>query len=455
MQDYDVPFAPHAEMMLISQLLLGCYTPEALSLSPNQICDPKLRTIYESCLGLQQLGTAVDVVSVTHDLTRRGAMAQAGGHLNLAELLSSGGGKPGQRLISQYVNDIRAKSTERDTIKTFDRAQQLMEEGRIPEAFRHMVTRLNALQVNPVAFAEEDPDMSTLLDKVFARMNKARRQPGAIPGTPSGFFQLDSMTGGFRDDQLIIVAARPGVGKTSLAMSVALNMADHYELPVVIFSLEMSAVDLTSRLVSALSEVPSSLIDTGMLNEDQVWKLDQARQKIAALPITIIDQVTKGATAESIRERTKRLKVQPRLVIIDYLGRMQPSSEAFSKNDQVDATSWAVKQSAVELQIPHLLLCQLNRGVEGRQVKTPVLSDLRDSGGIEQNSDCVWMVHREELHKPKDTSKRGDADIIVVKNRKGPLGTVPVRFRAETQLFSDIDSRHHQLQDRKDQACVI
>jgi replicative DNA helicase len=263
-------------------------------------------------------------------------------------------------------------------------------------------------------------------------------------GTPSGFTKLDRLTSGWQKSELIIIAARPSMGKTAFALSMARNMAVDHGRNVAVFSCEMSSIQLVNRLIVAETDIPGDKIKNGRLNEEEWKQLDTRIKKLVQAPIYIDD--TPAISIFELRAKCRRLKAQHKLdiVIVDYLQLMSGPENAGSREQEVSNISRSLKSIAKELDVPILALSQLNRSVEMRGgTKRPLLSDLRESGAIEQDADMVVFIHRQEkfgmLTFEDGSSTKGIAEIILAKNRNGPVDDVRLRFREEKAQFVDID----------------
>ncbi|MBE0675847.1 MAG: replicative DNA helicase, partial [Bacteroidales bacterium] len=286
--------------------------------------------------------------------------------------------------------------------------------------------------------------ISVVIEKALKEMEEAGKQEDGLIGVPSGFSKLDRLTSGWQKSDLVIIAARPSMGKTAFALSMARNMAIEHNRKVAIFSLEMASVQLVNRLITAETELPGDKIKNGRLTEAE-WRLLEKRIKsLEEAPIYIDD--TPAISVFELRAKCRRLKAHDRLdvAIVDYLQLMSGPPEAGNREQEVSLISRSLKSIAKELNIPILALSQLNRSVETRGgSKRPQLSDLRESGAIEQDADMVVFIHRQEkyglLEFEDGTLTKGIAEIILSKNRNGPVGDVRLRFRDERAQFTELD----------------
>jgi replicative DNA helicase len=275
-----------------------------------------------------------------------------------------------------------------------------------------------------------------LMAEQWERIERLHEDPSSAIGVKSGFYQLDDMTGGFQPAQLIILAARPSVGKTSLALNIAQHVAVNDKVPVGVFSLEMSKFDLTQRLLCAEAGVDSKLVRTGKLSDSDWQKIANAMGKLSEGQIYIDDRAS--LTIVELRARARRLKLKYGLglMIIDYLQLMYGSGRPENRTQEVSEISRGLKALSRELNIPVLALSQLSRAPEQRGDRRPQLSDLRESGALEQDSDLVMFLYREGLHNPE--VKRNKTELIVAKHRNGPVGEVPLLFMETQTRFVNV-----------------
>lgn len=276
----------------------------------------------------------------------------------------------------------------------------------------------------------------------MAQLDLLSQQRGSVVGVPTGFADLDRLTGGLRRSDLIVLAARPSLGKTSMALSLAYNAALHYGQRIGIFSLEMSQQQLTERLMAIETGINLQRLSTGTLEDEEWDRVVVARDRLSDLAIRV--DGTSVLSPVQMRSRARRWVVEHGLdlIIVDYLQLMQPSDTGSKRKMEnrvqvIDEISRNLKLLARELNIPILALAQLSRAVEGRLSKVPMLSDLRESGAIEMNADIVMFIYRDEVYNPT-TERRGIADIIVAKHRNGPTGTFCLAFEAQTTRFRNL-----------------
>lgn len=420
-------------------------------LRPESFYSDQHRHIFEAVRALSTKDAPIDVLSVAEELKRLGTLEQAGGVLYLSELT--------QRMASAahlhyHAQIIAQKATARDLItmacqieeKGYDETQDIDELMQEAEAGIFEISqrsqKRDVTQINPV------------IAEAFERMHKACENEGNISGIPSGFKELDKITSGWQKSDLIIIAARPAMGKTAFVLSMAKNIAVDFKRPVAIFSLEMSNVQLVNRLIMNVCEIEGSKIRNGKLSKAEWLKLENNINVLRDAPIYVDD--TPGLSVYELRSKARKLvkdkKVE--LIIIDYLQLMNATGANFgSREQEVSIISRTLKGLAKELDIPVIALSQLSRAVEKRDSsnsnvdgKKPLLSDLRESGAIEQDADMVCFIHRPEYYKLYDDGNgkdlRGLGQIIVAKHRNGATDEIWLRFIGKYTRFQNEDDAY-------------
>ncbi len=434
---------PHdldAEQATLGSIMLN---PSAL----NEIVDiiqfesfysEKHRIIFKAMIDLFSKNEPIDLLSLSTSLKNRGQLEQIGGRTYLSDLTSS---VPASTNVKHYAGIVYKKALMRKLI----------------EAGEHLAT---------VGFTESDMDVETLMDdaekrvfsitgdpkgqkfvslkqtvsEVWNEIERLHESKGELSGVPTGFPALDNVLAGLHKSDLIILAARPSVGKTTLALDIARNAAVKYKIPVGIFSLEMSANQLTQRMLSAQSHVDAWKLRTGKITREEDFnKIRDSLDELSKAPIYIDDQA--GNSIIKMKSVARRLKSEfgLGLIVIDYLQLMTTSKNYDSMVNQVTEISRSLKGLARELDVPVLALSQLSRAVESRGGK-PRLSDLRDSGSIEQDADVVMFIHREDRSGTRtDTESTGLAEVLIEKHRNGPLGKVDLFFDEKNSTFLSIE----------------
>ncbi|MHB1087042.1 MAG: replicative DNA helicase [Minisyncoccota bacterium] len=399
----------------------------------------KHRTIYDAMLTLHAKGEPIDVVTVSGKLKERKQLSDIGGASYLSELAAAAA-SPGS--ARHYAQSVQTKFVLRSLIDAAAKIGELgfQEDRDIEQVLDEAQSAI--FQVSNSPMLQSFSSIKDELAEAWERLESLQKHQGSMRGVPTGFPQLDNMLAGLQKSDLVILAARPSMGKTSLALDIARQTAIKHKTPVGIFSLEMSSQQLVDRMLAAQAGVNSWRLRTGKISRDDEY--DRLQDGIALLseaPIYIDDKP--GMTVLSMRSVARRLKMERDLglVIIDYLQLITPSN--FKSNDslvqQVTEISRALKAMARELDVPVLALSQLSRAVEQRGGK-PRLSDLRDSGSIEQDADVVMFIHRDDMMGNRsDNEKTGIAEILIEKHRNGPVGKVDLKFDEEKTTFMSID----------------
>jgi replicative DNA helicase len=440
------PQAVEVEMSVLGAMLLD---KEAISRALDLINDEVFykeshRLIFQSMVNLFDRSEPVDLVTLTEDLRRRGLLEKIGG--------------------SYYLTELTDKITSAANVEYH--AKIILEKA----LMRHLISSSNEISARAY---EDSEDAFDLLDEAeqkifkisesnlkrgFISMNAALHQTmellesihgkhSGVTGVPTGFTQVNNLTGGFQKSDLIIVAGRPSQGKTALVLSVARNASVDFEIPVAFFSLEMSAQQLVLRLICAEAKVDQHKVRTGRLPENE-WKYLSTRiGKLAKAKMFIDDTPSLGIL--ELRAKSRRLKAEHdvQMIIVDYLQLMQGPKGMDSREREISSISRSLKALAKELNVPVIALSQLNRAVEARSDKRPVLADLRESGAIEQDADVVMFVHRPEAYGIKEEggeSTEGLAEIIVGKQRNGPIGTAKLTFIKSYARFENMEPRGYQ-----------
>ncbi|MCU1529248.1 MAG: replicative helicase [Frondihabitans sp.] len=397
---------------------------------------PKHEVIFNAILGLYSHGEPTDVIAVTDELTKTAELTRAGGAEYLHTLT---GLVPTAANAGYYASIVAEKAVLRRLVEAGTRIVQMgyASEGEVMD----LVNNAQA-EVFNVAGGVQTEDYVPLTDAVTVAIDEieaAKGRDGQMTGVPTGFAGLDALTNGLHPGQLIIVAARPALGKSTLALDLCRAASVKYNLPSVFFSLEMGRSEIAMRLLSAESSVPLQNMRKGTVDSRDWTTIAQTRGRINDAPFYIDD--SPNMTLVEIRAKCRRLKQQVglKLVVIDYLQLMTSGKKVENRQQEVSEFSRALKLMAKELQVPVIALSQLNRGPEQRADKKPALSDLRESGSLEQDADMVVLLHRESAYE-KDNPRAGEADFIVAKHRNGPTDTITVAFHGMFSRFVDMPS---------------
>jgi replicative DNA helicase len=395
--------------------------------------------IYRAALGLYAKGEPVDAITLVDELEERGELEEAGGRVRLHELAAL---VPATANAAHYARIVREMATLRGLIAAGQTIAQLGWER--PGETQQLVDRAEQVvfELSQSRVSTEFSHIEELLKESFERITALYEAGEDVTGTPSGFRDLDRLTSGFQPGNLIIVAARPSMGKSALGLCIAANLSLHMKKPrpVALFTLEMSKAEVTQRLLCSEAKVESQRLRTGKLAQDDWPRLVAAGDKLMKAPIYVDD--TGSITMMEIRSKARRLKSRETdlgLIIVDYLQLMTSGTTAENRVQEVSQISRALKVLARDLDVPILAMSQLSRAVEQRHDKRPILSDLRESGSIEQDSDLVMFVYRDEYYN-EESDQQGLAEVILSKHRNGPTGTEKLAFLRRYAKFADLQA---------------
>ncbi|MGI5840419.1 MAG: replicative DNA helicase [bacterium] len=395
--------------------------------------------ILQAMARLFERGEAVDLVTVTEELRQQGQLENAGGAVYLASLANA---VPTAANVEYYARIVEEKSVLRKLINTATAIVASGFEGKDDVEYLLDLAEQQIFGLAQRRSLKSYASIKTVLMETFERIEHLYNNKGGVTGVPTGFKDLDMLTSGLQPSELIVVAARPSMGKTVLCLNIARNVAVGNKIPVALFSLEMSRDQLAQRLLCADAGVDGQRLRTGYLTEADWPKLSTALGRLSEAPIFIDD--TPGATAIEIRAKARRIKAEHGLglIIIDYLQLMNGNRRSENRQQEISEISRSLKALARELNVPVVALSQLSRAVEQRQDRHPMLSDLRESGAIEQDADVVAFIYRDEYYNA-ETEKKGIAELIISKQRNGPTGQVELFFRKELSRFDNLE-RHIQ-----------
>ena len=395
---------------------------------------PKHEVIFDAILSLYSHGEPTDVITVTDELTKTGSLGRAGGADYLHTLTSL---VPTAANAGYYASIVADRALLRRLVEAGTRIVQMgyTGEGEVTDLVN--TAQAEIYQVTGSAEVEDYVPLTIAVDTAIEEIEAAKHRDGQMTGVPSGFADLDQLTNGFHPGQLIIVAARPALGKSTLALDFARSAAIKHNMPAIFFSLEMGKSEIAMRLLSAEASVPLQSMRKGTVDNRDWTTIASTRGRINDAPLYIDD--SPNMTLVEIRAKCRRLKqkVGLQMVIIDYLQLMTSGKKVESRQQEVSEFSRALKLLAKELQVPVIALSQLNRGPEQRADKKPAISDLRESGSLEQDADMVILLHRENAFE-KDNPRAGEADFIVAKHRNGPTDTITVGFQGHLSRFADM-----------------
>ncbi|CAN5294117.1 replicative DNA helicase [soil metagenome] len=395
---------------------------------------PAHESIFDAVVDLYGRGEPVDPVTVAAELQRRGDLVRVGGAPYLHTLSAS---VPIAANAGYYAEIVRDKAILRRLVDAGTRIAQMgyAGEGQVDD----VVDRAQAevYGVTEKRSSEDYAPLSEIMEATLDEIEAISNRDGEMVGVPTGFADLDELTNGLHGGQMVIVAARPAVGKSTLGLDICRSASITHGLASVIFSLEMTRNEITMRLLSAEARIPLNHMRNGHMNDEDWAKLARKMGEVSSAPLFIDD--SPNMTMMEIRAKARRLKQRHdlRLIVVDYLQLMSSGKKVESRQLEVSEFSRQIKLLAKELDVPIVALSQLNRGPEQRSDKRPLMSDLRESGSIEQDADMVILLHREDVYE-KESTRPGEADLIVAKHRNGPTRDVVVAFQGHYSRFVDM-----------------
>ena len=430
------PQSLDAEESVLGSILLDSHALDRVieSMSDADFYRESHRKIFRAMIALSEKNEPIDLVTLTDTLKARGELQEVGGAIYLAELNDK---VPSAANVAHYARIIREKAVLRSLINVSNEIASRCYNGEedmeqfLDEAER-LIFDVSEKRIRPAFFKMGDMIMDTIktVEKLYERKE-------LVTGVPTGFLDLDRMTAGLQPADLVVVAARPSMGKTAFVMNIAQYVALHANTAVGIFSLEMSKEQLVMRMLCSEARVDNAKVRAGYLGERDFPRLAMAAGRLAEAPIFIDD--TPAQNVLELRAKARRLKreAQLGLVIIDYLQLMRGLTAQENRTQELSEISRGLKSLAKELNVPVVALSQLNRQVEQRADRRPMMSDIRESGAIEQDSDVILFIYRDEVYK-QDSQDEGIAEIIIGKQRNGPTGTVRLAFRKEYTRFDNL-----------------
>ncbi len=432
-----------AEQCVLGSILLrqGAIDKIADLLKPDDFYKPTHQSIYGAMLSLFQKSEPLDIITITNCLKDGHKLDEVGGPAYLSGLTDI---VPVSANIAYYAKIVRDKSILRQLIQTSSEiAGRCYEEQEDIELLLDSVEQ-TVFDISSAKSNQAFSPMSEIIKKTFENVEKLSERREMITGVPSGYDEFDRITAGLQSSDLIIIAGRPSMGKTAFAMNIVQNAAMLGKVPAAVFSLEMAKEQLAMRMLCSISRVDSSRLRTGHLNDHDWPKLVRATGMLAKAPIFIDD--TPAISVLEMRAKTRRLKSEfdIGLVVVDYLQLMR-GRNTDSREQEISEISRSLKAMAKELHIPVIALSQLNRSLESRTDKRPMLSDLRESGAIEQDADVICFIYRDEVYnKSPDNPRRGIAEVIIGKQRNGPTGTLDLAFLNTITTFENLVQQKYQ-----------
>ncbi len=436
------PQALEAEQSLLGGLLLDNRHWDVVTeqVGITDFYSQNHRLIFEAIRGLQIANDPADVVTVSEWLEQNGQLDTAGGLAYVGTLANN---TPSTANILTYAKIVRERAILRSLIAAANDISDAAytPEGRTPrEVLDHAEKLVFDISERDGRSRQGFTSIQDLLTLAIDRIEELFESKESVTGIPTGFTDLDDMTSGLQRGDLVVVAGRPSMGKTSFAMNIAEYVALERKLPVAVFSMEMPGEALSMRMLSSIGRINSNKIRTGRLGDDDWPRLNSAVGLLDKAPMFIDDSA--GLNPLDLRSRARRLVKDHNelgLIVIDYLQLMQAAEGSENRATEISLMTRSLKMLAKELNVPVVVLSQLNRSLEQRPNKRPIMSDLRESGAIEQDADVILFVYRDEVYN-EDSDQKGVAEIIIGKQRNGPIGTTRLTFRGEFTRFENFTS---------------
>jgi replicative DNA helicase len=432
------PHSAEAERSLLGGLMLDERAWDAVAdvIVADHLYRADHRHIFSAIASLMERSQPADAVTVRDHLEQLGVLEAAGGAEYLARIVEDTSSAAN---IRAYAEIVRDKALLRRLIEVGGdiSASAYETEGRAASELVDLAEQKVFEIADQGARGRGFASLRQILPATIDRLDVLSHSEGDITGISTGFAEMDRMTAGLQRGDLIIVAGRPSMGKTTLAINIAENAAIAHKVPTAVFSMEMSAEQLSFRMIGSIGRVNQQRLRTGRLSDDDWTRIDSAVSMMSSVPIFIDDSA--GLSPTEVRARARRLKREHGLgmIVIDYLQLMQVAGNTENRATEISEISRGLKALAKELDVPVIALSQLNRSVEQRNDKKPVMSDLRESGAIEQDADLIVFIYREEVYQP-DTARKGIADIIIGKQRNGPVGEFHLTFLGEFTKFENL-----------------
>jgi len=430
------PHSSEAEESVLGAVLLSSEAANVAleKLHPDDFYIPAHQSIFEAIISLFDNNQPIDAVTVSESLRRLDALDRSGGPTYLAQLLDA---VPTASNIEHYAEIVEEHALRRRLQRVGGDVTHLA--SRMEDDIASVLDRAeqSVFAVSERRIGEGLAPIDPLLGPAIEQAEELNRRGSAVTGLPTGFRDLDRMLSGLHPSNLLIVAGRPGMGKSGLALNMAQHAAVEHDTPVAVFTLEMSREEVVSRMLCAAGRIDSQRLRSGQLSESDFSKLSNAASTLYKKPIYVDD--SPGLTVTEIRAKCRRMRRRPGLglVVIDYLQLMQGSGQE-NRQQEIATISRSLKNLARELDVPVIALSQLNRSMEQREDKRPRLSDLRESGSLEQDADVVMFIYRHEYYHPEAQETKGIAEVAVAKHRQGATGRIDMTFLPEFSLFSDM-----------------
>ena len=438
-----------AETSVLGSILIAEQALDAVlidtRLKPEDFYRPRHRLIFAAMRRLKEKADpeAVDVVTVSDELARTGQLEEAGGQAYIRSLPNM---VPLAANVRHYARIVKQHALLRRLLET---TREVQEEVYTFTGDAHELMEQAESKLFHIAHEDRTGELRSIEDVLHEELDKLElvsRKGIALTGTPSGFKDLDDLTGGFQPGNLIVLAARPSMGKSALVTNIAENAAIDHDRPVALFSLEMSETELAQRFIASQAKLNGDDLRKGRVKPDRWPKVVKATEKLARSPLYVDDSSDIGILEVRAKARRLHARRELGLLIVDYLQLMRPEDTSNSRVEQIGQISRGLKILARELNIPVIAVSQLSRAVETRPDKRPLLSDLRESGQIEQDADLVMFIYRDEYYN-RDSERPGEADVIVAKHRNGPVGDIVLTFLSRYPKFANL-YRDHAMEAR-------
>jgi replicative DNA helicase len=395
------------------------------------------RKVFRAMLELSEVGEVIDQITLTERMKAKGELESIGGAAYLAELVHA---VPSSANVRYHCKIVRDKALLRGLINTSTEVITRGYEAAAPVDELLDFAERSVFSLAQGKLGRSFSPLSQIIKESLDLVDKLSKRKERVTGVPTGFYDLDELTAGLQPSDLVVIAGRPSMGKTSLALGMAQHAAIHAGAVIGIFSLEMSKPQLVLRMLSSEARVDSHALRTGKLQKEDWWRIAEAAGRLEQAPIYIDD--TGSLTVQQMRGKARRLKAERGLdlIIVDYLQLMQGRSDSESRQQEISDISRSLKGLAKELDVPIIALSQLSRAVESRKPPIPMLADLRESGAIEQDADLVVFIYREDVYD-SNSERKGIADILVRKHRNGPIGDRQLFFHDKFAKFESLDNR--------------
>ena len=439
----ELPYSTEAEKAVLGGIMLknDAWDLVAVKVQEEDFHHNEHRLIFRTIKNLQDLGQPIDVITVQDTIDSNGdlsLLSDKGGKDYLIELAK---GTPSVANIESYADIIKQRSNLRKLISTAEDISQIArdsESSSSEQVIDHAEDRILSLR-DDVKRSIGPRGMKEILGPVYARIQESNESGNSLVGVSTGFETIDNITLGFQKSDLIIIAGRPSMGKTALSFNIAENVARQTDQTVLIFSMEMSSEQVVRRFISSISNIDLQRLQRGDLEEGDWEGIDKALSVLSNKNILLDD--TPALDPSELRSRARRIKREDRnlaLIVVDYLQLMQVYGKGDNRVAEISEISRSLKALAKELDVPVVALSQLNRAVESRPNKRPILADLRDSGAIEQDADVIAFIYREEHYEPNNLENQGMAEINIAKQRNGPTKSIRLAFRKTVAKFENL-----------------